>query len=138
MSLAASRADISQRFMLGRGSMNWSDTQAHCRREHTDLARVRNKHENKEILHISSNLTAWIGLSRMSWRWSDGSEATFIPWKKAPIPHQDHGDCGALDGRHKIPEIIHINCTRRAYFLCSRGKHPLRLSSYTISSRHLR
>lgn len=107
--------------------MNWSDAQAFCRRIHTDLAWVRNKQENQALQDILKNRTVWIGLSRKSWRWSDGSEATFVPWKTLPLPY---GDCGALDVRNKTPGIVQTNCAGKAPFLCSRGKSPLRLSHY--------
>uniref|UniRef100_H3CDF6 C-type lectin domain-containing protein n=1 Tax=Tetraodon nigroviridis TaxID=99883 RepID=H3CDF6_TETNG len=121
MLLAASSADISRRFYLEERSMNWSDAQAFCRRRYADLAWVRNKQENQALRDVSRNGTAWIGLSKQSWRWSDRSQATFLPWK-TPAPPQ--GDCGALDVRGETPAITQANCAGNASFLCSRG--PLR------------
>lgn len=105
--------------------MNWSDARAFCRSTYTDLAWVQNHHENQAIQELSRNRTVWIGLSRTSWRWSDGSEATFVPWKTPPLPY---GDCSALDVRQQTPGIVQNNCVETAPFLCSRGKRPLRLS----------
>ncbi|TNM93671.1 hypothetical protein fugu_001847 [Takifugu bimaculatus] len=128
MLFAASTTGISPRFILIEGSLNWSDAQAYCRRRYTNLAWVRHKHENKELWDISNNLTVWIGLTRMSWRWSDGSQPTFLPWKMIPHPHEEHGDCGALDVHDKIHGIIHLNCAGKAPFFCSRGKRPHQFS----------
>lgn len=127
MSFAASSADGSRRFYLEERSLNWSDAQAFCRRRYTNLAWVRNKQENQALHDASKNRTVWIGLSRKSWRWSDGSEATFVPWKTLALPY---ADCGALDVRSKTPGIIQTNCAEGAVFFCSRGKCPLWLSDY--------
>lgn len=107
--------------------MSWSDAQAFCRTQYTDLAWVRNTQENHALQDVSKNGTLWIGLARESWSWSDGSQATFVPWKSLPSPY---GDCGALDVRGKTPGITQMNCTDRAFFCCSRGGRPLRLSHH--------
>lgn len=121
MSFAASSANVTRRFYLEERAMNWSGAQAFCRRTYTDLAWVRNKQDNQALQDVFKNRTVWIGLSRKSWRWSDGSEATFVPWKTFPL---SHGDCGALDVYSKTPGIIQTNCAGKAPCLCSRGKHP--------------
>lgn len=132
MLFAALATGISSRFILIEDSLNWTDAQAYCRRTYTNLAWVRHKHENKELWDVSNNLTVWIGLTRMSWRWSDGSQPTFLPWKMIPYPHDEHGDCGALDVHKKIHGIIQLNCAEKAQFFCSRGKRPHQFSHVKI------
>ncbi|XP_033987627.1 C-type lectin BpLec-like [Trematomus bernacchii] len=62
--------------------MNWTEAQSYCRKHHTDLASVRNLAENQQIVELLSGWqsTAWIGLYRDSWKWSDGSNSFFKYW----------------------------------------------------------
>ncbi|KAM9425706.1 P-selectin-like [Pholidichthys leucotaenia] len=64
-------ADISNRFTLGSGSMNWLSAQNYCRNQHTDLARIRNMEENQLLQMMTmGDQQMWIGLTRMTWSWS--------------------------------------------------------------------
>lgn len=58
----------------------WEEAVTFCRKNHTDLVRVRTAEENKALQY-----SGWIGLSRKDatspWKWSRGDEiAIFIPW----------------------------------------------------------
>ncbi|KAM3618052.1 uncharacterized protein V6R79_014507 [Siganus canaliculatus] len=71
------------RFVLASTSMNWTEAQSYCRDHHTDLASVRNMEENNEVMNlVPSGQTAWIGLFRDSWKWSDGSSLSFTYWRQ--------------------------------------------------------
>ncbi|XP_062305925.1 C-type lectin [Osmerus eperlanus] len=62
--------------------MTWTEAQSYCRQHHTDLASVRSQTENdqmKETLPVNSG--AMIGLYRIPWQWSDGSNSSFRYWK---------------------------------------------------------
>ncbi|GLD64671.1 uncharacterized protein AKAME5_001620300 [Lates japonicus] len=74
--------DISGRFTLVSSSMNWHDAQVYCREQHTDLATVRNQVENDQLHKMLNGNQVWIGLTGMSWMWSDGSEPSFITWRQ--------------------------------------------------------
>ncbi|XP_041654604.1 macrophage mannose receptor 1-like [Cheilinus undulatus] len=67
-------------FVLAPTTMSWSDAVIYCREHHTDLASVRNMEENQKIKELASGLFVWIGLSRESWKWVDGSRSTFRYW----------------------------------------------------------
>ncbi|KAM3618603.1 uncharacterized protein V6R79_022405 [Siganus canaliculatus] len=70
-------------FVLVSTSMNWTEAQSYCRNHHTDLASVRNMEENNEVMNlVPSGQTAWIGLFRDSWKWSDGSSLSFTYWRQ--------------------------------------------------------
>uniref|UniRef100_A0AAX7VT17 C-type lectin domain-containing protein n=1 Tax=Astatotilapia calliptera TaxID=8154 RepID=A0AAX7VT17_ASTCA len=60
-------------------SKSWRDAQSYCRDHYTDLASVRNQSEIPQLKAIATS-TAWIGLYRNSWKWSDGSTLSFTNW----------------------------------------------------------
>ncbi|TNN46777.1 Aggrecan core protein [Liparis tanakae] len=75
--------------------MTWSEAQSYCREHHTDLASVRNLEED-QMLHnlVSAGSTAWIGLYRGRWKWSDGSDSSFRNWNTLrPIV----SECAGID-----------------------------------------
>uniref|UniRef100_A0A3Q1F628 C-type lectin domain-containing protein n=1 Tax=Acanthochromis polyacanthus TaxID=80966 RepID=A0A3Q1F628_9TELE len=82
-------------FVLVSSSMDWASAQLHCRNLHSDLARVRNRAENEHLQKMVNRQRVWIGMTRATWRWSDGSEASFVPWK--PLHPTPAGNCGVLD-----------------------------------------
>uniref|UniRef100_A0A671YBB9 C-type lectin domain-containing protein n=1 Tax=Sparus aurata TaxID=8175 RepID=A0A671YBB9_SPAAU len=68
-------------FVLIEGKKNWTEAQSYCRKHHTDLASVRNAAENQKVDDvIPAEQSAWIGLFRDSWKWSDGSFSSFRYW----------------------------------------------------------
>ncbi|XP_030286086.1 secretory phospholipase A2 receptor-like [Sparus aurata] len=62
----------------------WSEAQKHCREKHTDLVsgldQLRDNNFTSEIKKFEVHFW-WIGLFRDSWRWSDGSKASFRNWE---------------------------------------------------------
>ncbi|KAG5261359.1 hypothetical protein AALO_G00303110 [Alosa alosa] len=60
-------------YVLVTEEKNWADAQRYCREKHTDLASVRNQTKNNQT-------SAWIGLFRDGWEWSDGSNSLFRYW----------------------------------------------------------
>ncbi|KAI4890375.1 hypothetical protein NFI96_021530, partial [Prochilodus magdalenae] len=70
------------KYILISDSMSWSDAQSYCRKNHTDLASVRNQAENEEIKNAASGGTVWIGLYRDPWKWSDQSNSLFRYWQQ--------------------------------------------------------
>ncbi|XP_076145698.1 C-type mannose receptor 2-like, partial [Alosa pseudoharengus] len=67
-------------YVLVTDKKNWADAQRYCRERHTDLASVRNQKENDQIEEVSGGSSAWIGLFRDAWEWSDGSSSSFRHW----------------------------------------------------------
>ncbi|KAF1391058.1 hypothetical protein PFLUV_G00064650 [Perca fluviatilis] len=79
--------------------MTWTTAQNYCRAHYTDLASVRNMTDNKKVQAvIPRGHTAWIGLFRDSWKWSDGSTSSFSFWKNGQ-PDNNNGNetCVAAD-----------------------------------------
>ncbi|XP_023252286.1 macrophage mannose receptor 1-like [Seriola lalandi dorsalis] len=79
------------RHILQSHSMTWSEAQSYCRSKYTDLSSIRIQEDNDEISSLLQSITdsvngtvngtmAWIGLQRYVWMWSDGSDASYMPW----------------------------------------------------------
>ncbi|XP_023151082.3 macrophage mannose receptor 1 [Amphiprion ocellaris] len=107
-------ADLSQRFILVSSSMDWASAQLHCRNLHSDLARVRNQEENEHLQKMVNRQRVWIGMMRATWRWSDGSEASFLPWK--PLHPTPGGNCGVLDVNNL--GMTDRSCAEKHPFFC--------------------
>uniref|UniRef100_A0A3B3DM01 C-type lectin domain-containing protein n=1 Tax=Oryzias melastigma TaxID=30732 RepID=A0A3B3DM01_ORYME len=61
--------------------MTWPEAQKYCREHYTDLASVRSSAENQKIMDLKpAEEDVWIGLSKTSWTWSNGSTTTFYYW----------------------------------------------------------
>ena len=63
---------------------NWSEAQRHCREKHTDLVSGLDQLQDNNLMSEIQKFEVdfwWIGLFRDSWRWSDGSNASFRNWK---------------------------------------------------------
>ncbi|KAM6994316.1 C-type lectin lectoxin-Thr1-like [Tautogolabrus adspersus] len=79
--------------------MSWAEAQSYCREHHTDLASVRNMHENQKVNQLfGPRQKVWIGLNRESWKWTDGSNSSFRYWKKdEPNNNFKNETCVAAD-----------------------------------------
>uniref|UniRef100_A0A3Q3GTG2 C-type lectin domain-containing protein n=1 Tax=Labrus bergylta TaxID=56723 RepID=A0A3Q3GTG2_9LABR len=92
-------------FALISTSMSWTEAQSYCREHHTDLASVRNLAENQEVKQlVPPGQRVWIGLSRESWKWFDGSNSTFRNWspgRAEPNNLDPKEDCAAADFNNK-------------------------------------
>uniref|UniRef100_A0A3B4BBL6 C-type lectin domain-containing protein n=1 Tax=Periophthalmus magnuspinnatus TaxID=409849 RepID=A0A3B4BBL6_9GOBI len=59
---------------------SWEEAQSYCRTNYIDLAMIKSKEENLQALQVIGSNEVWIGLSRTSWKWSDGTSASFTNW----------------------------------------------------------
>ncbi|CAJ1084310.1 macrophage mannose receptor 1-like [Xyrichtys novacula] len=107
-------------FVLINTSMSWTEAQSYCRNHHTDLAWVKNTTDNQRVKDLVSGQKVWIGLSRESWKWSDGSQSTFRFWKqesKEPNNNFENETCVSADfsssGRWED-----WNCDYKRTFVC--------------------
>ncbi|XP_025761453.1 C-type mannose receptor 2 [Oreochromis niloticus] len=63
--------------------MNWTQAQSYCRYHHIDLASGLDQVDGGELMMMKKKRdpsSAWVGLFRDSWRWSDGSDFSFRYW----------------------------------------------------------
>ncbi|KAA0721397.1 C-type lectin lectoxin-Phi2 [Triplophysa tibetana] len=56
----------------------WLEAQSYCRQHYTDLAIIQSPSENDQLASMTQGYSAWIGLYRDSWMWSDGSKVNTI------------------------------------------------------------
>ncbi|KAI7789638.1 putative L-selectin-like [Triplophysa rosa] len=71
------------RFVFVTSLKTWHEAQSYCRQHHTDLATIRSQSENDQLQQMMQGVTsAWIGLFRDSWKWSNGANVNMssINW----------------------------------------------------------
>ncbi|XP_071371179.1 macrophage mannose receptor 1-like [Centroberyx affinis] len=108
-----------ERFLLINKSMTWTEAQSYCRQHHTDLASVRNPTENQKIQELmpAGLVGAWIGLSRDSWKWLDGSKSSFRNWNTVePNNERKNGACVAA--KFSSGKWEDWNCDVTRTFIC--------------------
>ncbi|KAJ3585065.1 hypothetical protein NHX12_013787 [Muraenolepis orangiensis] len=60
-------------------TLSWESAKSYCRTHYTDLAKIENQAENQQVSSLVTT-SSWIGLPRVPWTWSDGSNGTFRHW----------------------------------------------------------
>ncbi|TNN52166.1 Aggrecan core protein [Liparis tanakae] len=114
-------------FVLVHNLMTWTEAQNYCREHHTDLASVRNMEENQMVNNLRPyGSFIWIGLFRVPWKWSDGSESSIRNWNPlVPL---------ALEGFSKKCVVANfsadgqwetLDCTVKSAFICYRDVVPV-------------
>ncbi|KAK0141912.1 Dromaiocalcin-2 [Merluccius polli] len=97
-------------------TLSWESAKSYCRTHHTDLAMIENEEENQQVFSTVMNTYVWIGLYRVPWMWSDGTNCYFIPWWSYE-PNNLVGSqlCGAVyEGSFK-----NLQCNALRPFICS-------------------
>ncbi|XP_060720064.1 C-type mannose receptor 2-like [Tachysurus vachellii] len=106
------------RFIAVSSSMlNWSEAQTYCRKHHTDLASALNSSDNNIIVQLMTTLQIypWFGLYRDSWKWSDGTIATDLPWDSgAPDNFGGSQNCAVINNGL----FNDVSCTKLYYVVC--------------------
>uniref|UniRef100_A0A3B3Z6Z1 C-type lectin domain-containing protein n=1 Tax=Periophthalmus magnuspinnatus TaxID=409849 RepID=A0A3B3Z6Z1_9GOBI len=65
-------------FLVNDTKRTWAGCQSVCRQQYLDLAMIESKTEDEAVLEVMANVSsAWIGLNREPWVWSDFSNSTF-------------------------------------------------------------
>nr|XP_008304149.1 PREDICTED: C-type mannose receptor 2-like [Stegastes partitus] len=102
-------------YILSPTSMTWFDARAYCRTHYTDLAIIENDQENTQMLSVKSNITVWIGLYRVSWRWSDNSSSSFRNWMNGQPNNANNQYCAAETQDHVWNDAP---CSKKMPFWC--------------------
>uniref|UniRef100_A0A3B4FFW7 C-type lectin domain-containing protein n=1 Tax=Pundamilia nyererei TaxID=303518 RepID=A0A3B4FFW7_9CICH len=101
--------------ILVKNSMTWSDAQSYCRQMYTDLSTITNTQDNSQVASmLSSSSGAWIGLYR-NWMWSNSSTASNLPW--GPGQPDNSVNCATIVG--STGSFNSHNCDDQRPFLCS-------------------
>ncbi|KAI9515689.1 hypothetical protein NQZ68_023341 [Dissostichus eleginoides] len=106
-------------FVLTDSKMTWTEAQSYCREHHTDLASVRNLMEDQQLKEMAATAggDAWIGLSRDSWKWSDGSTYSFRHWQENEPNYKSRKVCVAA-AFHDSGKWYDDNCGKTRHFIC--------------------
>ncbi|XP_054878194.1 lectin-like [Poeciliopsis prolifica] len=100
--------------------MNWTEAQSFCRKQHSDLASIRNESENQQVQQlVPAGTKVWTGLYRDGWKWSDGSRFSFSYWKDTePNNNNNNEKCvmAVFDAQGKWEDWP---CDVKKAFICS-------------------
>uniref|UniRef100_A0A667WEQ3 C-type lectin domain-containing protein n=1 Tax=Myripristis murdjan TaxID=586833 RepID=A0A667WEQ3_9TELE len=121
MLFAGAATQTSERFILVKKLMSWTEANTYCMTNYTSLARVRDKLENEKLQEIKLGNQVWIGLDGNSWKWSDGSESSFRFWEPDEPNLNEVSDC-VLFHIADTPGMRNLDCSRIHPFLCYEGK----------------
>ncbi len=110
--------------VLIRENKSWSDALNYCRLYHTDLATIENQDENTklQLLLTDQNVdSAYIGLYRNTWKWSDQSSSVFRAWKfSEPNNFKGNEFCAQLSVLNA--QWNDVSCSFKLRYVCSTGK----------------
>ncbi|XP_053533584.1 C-type mannose receptor 2 isoform X1 [Ictalurus punctatus] len=96
--------------------MTWPQAQTYCRTHHTDLASSLNSSDSDILWQVRDKQgDSWIGLYRNAWKWSDGTNASNIPWAPGlPDNYWGRENCARFYNGLFYDE----QCTNLYYFFC--------------------
>ncbi|XP_058240919.1 C-type mannose receptor 2-like [Hemibagrus wyckioides] len=96
--------------------LNWIEAQSYCRTHHTDLASSLNSSDNNFLLQLwNIQGNSWIGLYRDTWKWSDGTITSNLPWSSGqPNNYGGYENCGAYYNN----VFDDYSCSYQTYFYC--------------------
>ncbi|XP_035464075.1 macrophage mannose receptor 1-like isoform X1 [Scophthalmus maximus] len=121
------RADVDDH-ILEKEEMNWADARTYCRSTYTDLSSIRSEEDNDAISWQLQNITgeytdptAWIGLYRHSWLWSDRSGAPYRQWASKQPDVKDN-KCVTMDA--SSADWHSNDCKDNHNFLCYTDVKP--------------
>uniref|UniRef100_A0A3B5LCL4 C-type lectin domain-containing protein n=1 Tax=Xiphophorus couchianus TaxID=32473 RepID=A0A3B5LCL4_9TELE len=101
----------------------WQKAQSYCREKHTDLISGTKQLQDEEVKKLmnSSDRSAYFGLFRDNWRWSDGNSSSFRHWNNEFNSQQENSHrCAATGvggGRWKTD-----TCNLDKPFICYDGE----------------
>ncbi|KAK0149558.1 Macrophage mannose receptor 1 [Merluccius polli] len=95
-------------------ALSWESAKSYCRTHHTDLAIIENEEENQQVLSTVMNTYVWIGLYRVPWTWSDGTNYSFRNWWS-----YEPGGGSQLCGEVYKGGFGDTNCNNLLPFICS-------------------
>ncbi|XP_036968022.1 C-type mannose receptor 2-like isoform X2 [Acanthopagrus latus] len=111
-------------YVIHHDKKNWSEAQRHCREKHTDLVsglvQLQDNNLMSEIQKFEVDFW-WIGLFRDSWRWSDGSNASFRNWKSFKDDNSKKCAVTLLPSQKWESRA----CDQKRPFFCYRGENMI-------------
>lgn len=111
-----STATSSDKFIGISTVMSWPEAQVYCRQHHTDLATSNSVTDNSLLTElVKGQWSAWFGLFRDTWKWSDQSNASSIDWMLgSPNNLEGNNNCGMFT----VGYIVDAPCFNPLPFFC--------------------
>ncbi|ROL52170.1 Macrophage mannose receptor 1 [Anabarilius grahami] len=107
------------RFVFISYTKTWKEAQSYCRHYYTDLVIIRNQTENNQLtMMMQPHASAWIGLFRDVWKWSDATNVSTssLSWMTGqPDMIRLQRPCGVSDSSGLISDQL---CSNVLPFLC--------------------
>uniref|UniRef100_A0A9D2YVD0 C-type mannose receptor 2-like n=1 Tax=Nothobranchius furzeri TaxID=105023 RepID=A0A9D2YVD0_NOTFU len=98
--------------------MVWTAARDFCRQNHTDLASLRNNAEYQMVQGVTNGVTAYVGLFRDPWVWSDLSDSWFRFWRPSQaVNFRNALNCVAML-KEESGKWGDRSCTETHPFLC--------------------
>uniref|UniRef100_A0A671QU57 C-type lectin domain-containing protein n=1 Tax=Sinocyclocheilus anshuiensis TaxID=1608454 RepID=A0A671QU57_9TELE len=108
------------RFVFISNIKTWKDAQSYCRQYYTDLVIIQNQTENNQLtVLMKPYISAWIGLFRDVWKWSDETNVSTSSFTRLPLQSGLHSPCGVSDPGGIISYQV---CSNVLPFLCMHRK----------------
>ncbi|CAI5686184.1 unnamed protein product [Oreochromis niloticus] len=98
---------------------SWTQAQNYCRSYYTDLASGLNQVDGEEMEALFNNsFSAWVGLFRDSWRWSDGSSFSFRYWDMQLFNDTQSNKTCAMTMLNRSGKWSSDECDKKNPFFC--------------------
>ncbi|XP_046698650.1 C-type mannose receptor 2-like [Silurus meridionalis] len=98
---------------------DWHTGQKYCRKYHTDMASSLTETDNSLMQQLVKSIHyngAWFGLTKETWKWSDGYEPSYLPWgPNQPDNYYSSENCGGAQNGLLTDE----QCNKQNFFVCS-------------------
>ncbi|XP_026018486.1 macrophage mannose receptor 1-like [Astatotilapia calliptera] len=99
--------------------MSWTQAQSYCRSIYTDLASGLDQVDGEEMKAlITTTFSAWVGLFRDSWRWSDGSDFSFRYWDMQLFNDKQSNKTCAMTLLNRSGKWSSDECDKEKPFFC--------------------
>ncbi|XP_016417726.1 uncharacterized protein LOC107747647 [Sinocyclocheilus rhinocerous] len=104
------------RFVFISNTKTWKAAQSYCRQYYTDLVIIQNQTEKNQLnVLMSPYASAWIGLFRDVWKWSDATNVSSVSFTRLHLQSGLHSPCGVSDPGGIIS---YRDCSNVLPFLC--------------------
>ncbi|GAA6095584.1 putative C-type lectin domain family 20 member A isoform X1 [Tachysurus ichikawai] len=116
-------------------TFNWFQAQTYCRTYHTDLATTTTTDDLTLAVQCVQQTVwtgVWFGLTRETWKWSDGNVPSYLPWAvNQPDNTFPLENCGiAQNGL-----LTNTICSDPYYFVCSAYLHRTQVLKLQVMSK---
>ncbi|XP_039465876.1 putative C-type lectin domain family 20 member A [Oreochromis aureus] len=116
------KKDNKRLYFIQDTKLNWTQAQSYCRYNYTDLASGLDQVDGKEMKALikskDSKFSAWIGLFRDSWRWSDGSDFSFRYWDMQLFNDEQSNKTCAMTLLNRSGKWSSDECDKEKPFFC--------------------